>query len=241
MKDVRFYSLLMVLFLSTGWECAWATRADTVVIVAFGNSTTARRAGVAEGYPQRLHHLLDAAGIPNKVVNAGVGGSHTGFLADNAFHQVRHGRDRFGEVLAQRADWVLIWFGTNDAWVDDEQARQSRISLEKYKENLNYFIHEIGKQGGQAILMTPNPLGRRYEPWRAKRLARYRTATIRVAKANRVVLVDVWKLFNKEIRENGGSMDDLLLDGMHPNDRAHKLIAEVLDNVIQTDENDEKN
>src|SRR5690606_25608040 len=154
---------------------------------------------------------------------------------------VRHGRDRFGEVLALRADWVLIWFGINDAWVDDEQAGPSRISLEKYKENLNYFIHEIGKQGDQVILMTPNPLGHRYESWRAKRLARYRTATVRVAKANGVVLVDVWKLFNKEVRKNGGSMDDLLLDGMHPNDRAHKLIAKALKNVIQTNEDHEKN
>ncbi|MFC7524022.1 SGNH/GDSL hydrolase family protein [Parapedobacter sp. GCM10030251] len=229
-----YFALVLLVLFSGGCGHAWAMQTDTLRIVAFGNSTTATRPEVRQVYPERLQHLLEKAGVRSAVFNAGTGGSHTGSLADNDFHKVRHGRERFGEVLAQQADWVVIWFGINDAWVDDEKQRQSRIPLEVYKRNLNYFIDEIRKQGGKVILMTPNPLGSRYEAWRSKRLARYRNATIRVAAANDVKLVDVWQLCTDYAHENNLKIDDLLLDGMHPNDRAHELIAKVLLDVIET-------
>src|SRR5690606_38302228 len=131
-----------------------AAETDTLRIVAFGNSTTAPRPGVRQVYPERLQHLLEKAGLQSSVFNAGMGGSHTGSIADNDFHKVRHGKDRFEEVLAQQAEWVMIWFGINDAWVDDEKQMRSRIPLGAYADNLNYFIGEIRNQGGKVILMT---------------------------------------------------------------------------------------
>lgn len=213
---------------------------DTLVIVAFGNSTTAPRAGVEAVYPERLHRILVDRGVPNRIVNAGLGGSHTGSITDNARHQVAHGRDRLKEaVLAHQPKWVIIWFGINDAWVDAETTGQPRIPLADYKQNLIFFIQSIRQAGGDVVLLTPNPLGARYEPWRLNRLQRYRKATIRIARTYHTQLVDVWGLCTDYVRQHRATMDDLLLDGMHPNDSMHKLTAEaVADRLLTKIDND---
>ncbi|MEZ5434349.1 MAG: hypothetical protein R3F31_24940 [Verrucomicrobiales bacterium] len=46
-------------------------------------------------------------------------------------------------------------------------------------------------------------------------------------------LVDVETAFLDYGRVPGQSVDDLLLDGMHPNDRGHALIAELLTPAIR--------
>ena len=57
-----------------------------ITIVAFGNSTTAKRNRVDSVYADRLPDLLKASGITCKVINSGIGGSHTGKLEDNNKH-----------------------------------------------------------------------------------------------------------------------------------------------------------
>lgn len=221
-------------------------KVDTLVVVAFGNSTTAPRAGVEQVYPERLHRILADRGVPNRVVNSGLGGSHTGSITDNARHQVAHGRDRFKEaVLAHQPKWVIIWFGINDAWVDDEATGQSRIPLADYKQNLIDFIQSIQRDGGNVVLVTPNPVGARYEPWRLNRLQRYRKATVRIARTYHVQLVDVWRLCEDYVRQHRATMDDLLLDGMHPNDIVHeftaKSVADQLLTKLKTTQNETNN
>ena len=41
-----------------------------LLIVTYGNSTTAPRKGIEKVYAVRIHEELAAAGIPNKVINA---------------------------------------------------------------------------------------------------------------------------------------------------------------------------
>ena len=54
----------------------------------------------------------------------------------------------------------------------------------------------------------------------------------RVAKENQVELVDIRAAMFRHASRPGQSLDALLLDGMHPNDDAHALIAEQLAPVI---------
>ena len=45
-------------------------------------------------------------------------------------------------------------------------------------------------------------------------------------------LVDVYRAFQERGEEDGGSVDALLLDGMHPNAAGHRLVANLLKRCI---------
>lgn len=208
-------------------------------IVAFGDSTTAPR--VVEGnaltvYADLLAEdaLLRERGL--KIINAGVPADTT-----------REARARFQRhVLARRPDIVIIQFGINDSAVDvwkSPPATGPRVSLDDYSANLSYFVAELRKQAAQVILMTPNPLR-----WTAKLrslygkppyapdapdgfsvlLESYAEAVRVVAKQTDTPLIDVYAAFPAHAAASHRSVDDLLLDGMHPNERGHRLVADLL-------------
>ena len=218
----------VTLFLITLTLCA---QTDSVKIVAFGNSTTAPRRGVEHVFSVRLQQKLDKAGIAAIVINSGVGSSHTGSVKDNDFAKVRHGMDRFqSDVLGHCPDWVIINFGLNDAYQDEGIHGKARISLIKYRENIEFFIKKIKEQGGKVILLTPNPLGSKYEQFRIVQMEQYAHCVREIAKDREVLFVDSWELFYRHASENkvAGNIDFLFLDGIHPNDLGHQLIAEAL-------------
>lgn len=212
-----------------------AEAAPTATVVCFGDSTTANRTVDGRPLPIYAHHLrreLAGIGLPGPVVNSGVGGSHTGRRQDNGRHKVAHGRDRFQRaVLDQRPDLVIIQFGLNDCWVDQVAApaeRRSRIALTDYRANLIHFVTESRRAGAAVVLMTPNPLGADHPDWRGQILRRYVDAVRDVAKTHQVRLIDVHSLFWAQ-----QGLDALLLDGMHPNVRGHRLIADRLLRVVK--------
>jgi lysophospholipase L1-like esterase len=209
---------------------ASALPARPLTIVAFGDSTTAPRSTIKQVYANRLPGLLKARGIEAKVINAGVGGSHTGRLADNALHKRKHALDRFDEAVRDRKpDVVIIQFGINDSWVDKGgKEGKSRIPLPAYRANLTYMVRTLKSDGARVLLMTPNAIGNGAERWRYDRLAGYAGAVREIAKAEGVELVDVWKAFGVYATGKGKRLEDLLLDRVHPNDAGHALVAGLL-------------
>lgn len=221
-------------------QCLGTTNAATaqskkeILIVTFGNSTTAPRKGIEKVYALRIHELLNEAGIQNKVINSGIGGSHSGSVKDNDFTKIEHGMDRFEKaVVNHHPNWVTLNFGLNDAYQDKGEGTSSRIPVEKYVENLNYFISQIKKDGGKIIVLTPNPVGSKLPKFRYERLTQYRKAAKGIAKANHVYFIDSWKLFYRHTRKDPKSIDSLLPDGTHPNDQGHKLIADEIARIIK--------
>ncbi len=209
---------------------------DSLRIVAFGNSTTALRKGVEKVYSVRLQEKLLNAGLDVIVVNAGVGSSHTGSIRDNNFAKVRHGMDRFEtDVLAHSPDWVIINFGLNDAYQDQGIGTQARIPLAQYRQNLEFYIRKIEEQGGKIILLTPNPLGSKYEQFRIDQVKKYAASIRQIAREQNLPLVDSWKLFYRYARskQNGRNIDFLYLDGIHPNDEGHEIIANALFKLLR--------
>jgi sialidase-1 len=204
-------------------------------IVAFGDSTTASRGDLGI-YSIALAEQLSAGGRPARVINAGVGGNHTD-----------HARARFErDVLAGNPDIVIIQFGINDAAVDVWKVppeAEPRVTLERFEANLRYFVASLKARGSRIILMTPNPLrwtpklremyGRvpydaDHEDGFNVRLREYAETVRKLARAEGVALIDVYESFQTYGKRSGQSVDDLLLDGMHPNERGHRLIADLI-------------
>ena len=218
--------LTLVVSLSHG-----VVSADEPRVVTFGDSTTAVR-GKLKIYSQILREEIDGV----EVINAGVGG-----------HNTRHAKARFeNDVRAHDPDVVVIQFGINDAAIDvwkDPPATESRVSLEEYETNLRQFVDTLADDNVAVILMTPNPLR-----WNAKMLELYGkppydsddelgfTAFLKLyaekvrelAREKELPLVDVYQLFETHGSEPEQSVNDLLLDGIHPNDRGQRIVAEAL-------------
>lgn len=109
-------------------------------VVCFGDSLTAN--GVWE--------KILSARFGTTFINAGVGGTTT-----------ETSRERFAtDVLAKEPDITLICFAYNDAVKIDRVA--SRVSLERYRENLEYYVTELKKAGSEVILFSPNPVIEEY-------------------------------------------------------------------------------
>ena len=53
-------------------------------------------------------------------------------------------------------------------------------------------------------------------------------AARKIAAIKNVELIDVCALYETYDRQAGKSMNDLLLDGMHPNSAGHRLVADLL-------------
>jgi lysophospholipase L1-like esterase len=212
---------------------ACANERDTLTIVCFGNSTTAPRKGLNKPYPVLLDENLQSSGIKATIFNAGVPGSHAGSRSENSFHKVAHALDRFDTaVMAKNPDWVILSFGTNDSWQDQGQGSPARISLDKFKQHLSHFIEKIQAAHGTAILMTPNPLGKKFEKYRHQQLKKYRNACLSVARKHSIEAVDAWGIFRRQSRNASNGNDDLLMDGMHPKDAGHALMAEAVLQII---------
>lgn len=207
----------------------------SITVVTFGDSTTARR-GSLRIYADILQAELPDRGVQARVINAGVGGNHT----DKA-------RARFEkDVLKHDPDVVVIQFGINDAAVDvwkTPPATVPRVDLETYVENLTHFIGTLKSRGSTVVLMTPNPL--RWTPKLQKMygrspylpddgdgfnvlLKRYAERVREIARNEDVELIDVFQQFNDFGNQPGQSVSDLLLDGMHPNEHGHRLVADAL-------------
>ena len=202
---------------------------DTVVVVCFGNSTTAVRKGLSKPYPERLADKFRVQNIPAKVFNAGKGGNHTGSTGDNAFHKGPHAQERFNpDVIRQDPDLMIICFGINDAWQDEGKRGPSRISPGQYRKNLLGFQQELSRRGGETIFLGPNPLGSKYTSFRMHRLRKYHRITRRVARSTRSDWINTFRLFKKDPIPAVASIDQLLLDGMHPNDAGHEIIADAI-------------
>lgn len=212
---------------------AWllAPKSESPTIVLFGDSVTAAR-GPLKGYGAWLREGLLARGVHAEILNAGIGG-----------HATDDGRGRFErDVLTRCPDIAVIMFGINDAAADVwRDVTEPRITLARYEENLRFFVTTLRAQGVVPVLMTPNPLAwtdqekRLYgkPPYDVNTadghnvlLREYVAAVRNVAQAESVPLVDVYAAFAAYIAEH--PFQNVLLDGIHPNDAGHKLITDLL-------------
>jgi len=212
-------------------------------IIMFGDSTTATRPGAVDKvYAQRVQEALRGVGSTLTVHNAGIGGNTT-----------RDAKKRFdSDVLRYKPQIIVMQFGINDASVEvwrKPPATEPRVPLAEYESNLRTMIERARQQGAKVILMTTNPLrwtgklkdlyGRApYRPdnpdgFDAPVLARYNETVRKLAKELGVPLVDIHDAYPAFAAKHNLTIDQLLLDGMHPTDQGHQLATELLVPVIR--------
>ena len=207
-------------------------------IIMFGDSTTAARPGaVKKVYPERVEEALQSIGSSLPVYNAGIGGSTT----RDALKRLER------DVLRHKPRVVVMQFGINDSAVDvwkTPPATEPRVPLAEYRDNVRQLTSAVRTSGARVILMTTNPIrwtsllrdkyGKDpYDPdseegFDSLNLAGYNDALRELAKELEVPIVDVRTAYAGFAAGKGTTVNGLLLDGMHPNDLGHELVAEML-------------
>jgi lysophospholipase L1-like esterase len=206
-----------------------------LVVVAFGDSTTACREGLTV-YPTLLQAEWDRCQFPVQIINAGVRGDHT----DRALARFET------DVLAHEPQVVILRFGINDAAVDlwaSPPVVAPRVPLSCFRTNMTLLVDTLQARGVRPILCTPNPLAwsdetlQLYGQWPYLPedadgfnvlLRDYVVAIQELAIARAIPLVEVDAAFRKHVSNAEPPWRDLLLDGMHPNDAGHLLTARLL-------------
>jgi len=215
--------------LARPWIEETRNRPEPIRIVAFGDSVTRGvRRGVREYQTFRylLERKLREHGLHVEVINAGIGGDNT------ARALKRLDRD----VLSVRPALAIVQFGINDAAMVDAgpvARKEPRVSLDKYRANLNAMIDRLQAAGVRVLLCTPTPMSRRYVHQKVGAYAehkdinfllrQYAQAVRAIAAQRDIPCVDLFALFMD--RTDGLS---LIKDGCHPYARGHRLIADAL-------------
>jgi lysophospholipase L1-like esterase len=219
--------IFSLLFLSCSTEKG---RGDSpITIVTLGDSITKglRQDVSAEHiFSSILEDLLLEVGLNVEVINQGVSGEKT----DVALSRIEQ------EVLSLEPDYVVIMYGTNDAFIDEGKT-QPRLPLEAYQHNLVELVKRCRESGAVPLFMTSIPMGERsragsFDPYVYQGvnflLEAYAEICREVARAEDVPLCDLYAEWSA-YAGSGMSIDRWMTDGVHPNPEGHGLIAKSLE------------
>lgn len=210
-------------------------------IIMFGDSTTAPR-GSVRVYATQVETALQSIGSSLGVYNAGVPSNTT-----------RDARKRLqSDVLRHKPRIVVMQFGINDSAIDvwkNPPAKTPRVPLAEFIDNYRSMIRDAHAAKAKVILMTTNAVrwtsklreiyGKPpYDPndedgFEAPALAEYNQALRQLAEEMQVPLLDVRAAYSDFAATPGQTLNDLLIDGMHPNDQGHRIVAERLVPMIR--------
>lgn len=231
-------------------ECTWKSaplQPGPCKLIAFGSSITAPRKVNGEDLKVYADHLaadLPKAGFRATVHNKSVDGNSSAD-AMSRFDQ---------DVLSENPDVVILEFGMADAEAEVWQTPPvltPRIDLPTFRSHIVSMVQRLKSRNIRVLLMAPNPLswtpetiarcgqpvaGSPYDPADPfglnALLSGYVTALQEIAIAEQVQFVNVYNRFMSHANTAGQTLDDLLLDGLHPNARGQRMISEALYEVL---------
>ena len=204
-------------------------------IVALGDSTThcVGKSGVTEETAWRTlvaEVLSERPGEPVEVVDAGVNADVTPLVV------ARLERD----VVAHEPDWVTVMLGTNDAGFfrpPDTYADTPRVALDAFEDHMRHIVARIREAGAGVVLCTSVPMSGHYwlkdlpayvEKGLNHLVEQYAEVTRRLAAEQGLPLAEVYEAF-----EQHPQRDDFVPDGIHPDPRGQRLIADTLVPVLE--------
>ncbi len=196
-KSQRWLTIILALGLA-----AWSGAAETKTMVFFGDSLTAGY-GVDpdEAYPALIQKKIDEAGLPWRVVNAGLSGETTA-----------GGLRRLDWILRQKVDIFIIELGGNDGL--------RGIAPTLTRSNLDRMIERIRQQYPDvkvviAGMMLPTNMG----PEHTRDFA---AIFPDIARTSGAVLIPFL------LDRVGGEPSLNLPDGIHPTPEGHKIVADTV-------------
>jgi lysophospholipase L1-like esterase len=226
----KILSFFMLLFITLSGIHASST--ETSKVIFLGDSITkAKRVEHQKSFLGLLEKKLKEDNIAVEFINSGVGGN-----------KITDGAQRLQKcVIDLKPNIAVVMFGCNDSFIDRGKT-VPRISLEKFKKNLDYIVTEFKKNHITIILMTTTPIDPKkvdYYPYNFHGsnfyLKPYMQAVRDKALKENIALVDHFKDWEKYC-SSGGNTGDLLYDFVHPNpdgyQRMSKAIYPVLKSVI---------
>lgn len=189
------------------WLVAGLGAAETKAIVFFGDSITAGYGlDPEEAYPALIQKKITAAGLPWRVVNAGLSGETTA-----------GGLRRLDWIMKQPVDIFVIELGGNDGL--------RGLPLESTRANLQAMIERIRAKFPRvqvvlAGMQVPPNLGPEYT-------RQFSVMYAELARTNHTSLVPF-------LLEGVGGVPGLnQADGIHPTAKGHEIVAETVWRVLQ--------
>jgi len=209
---------------------------QTIKILTFGDSITR---GVREGVKETqtftyyLGVFLSKNSFHVEMIKKGISGETT----SGALNRIEH------DVIRVKPDYVTIMYGTNDAFIDNyanETGHVPRISIERYKKNLQAMVQKLKANHIKPILMTPIPMGRFWGSdvgvYKQKginfKLIEYVEAVRDTAQKENIPLVDHFNEWLKW-KKRGKDIDTWMTDGIHPNPKGNRFIAATIFKVLK--------
>ena len=171
-------------------------------IVFFGNSLTAGY-GVepAEAFPALIQEKIDSLSLPYLVVNAGLSGETSA-----------GGNSRIDWILRERVDVFFLELGGNDGL--------RGIPVEETIRNLPSILDKVNSKYPSAKIVLagmqiPPSMGQQYT-------AAFRNVFPGLARSNHLTLIPFL------LEKVGGEPELNQSDGIHPNARGHRLVAQTV-------------
>jgi len=201
-----FHWLFLGLLASFIWS-VHAVAVEQKNMVFFGDSITAGYGlDPDEAYPSLVQKKIDAAGLPWRVVNAGLSGDTTA-----------GGLRRLDWILRQKVSLIVIELGANDGL--------RGIAPDVTQANLKKIIERIRSRVPEAIIVlagmqVPTNLG----PEHSKNFAAIYPA---VAKESGITLIPFL------LEGVGGHPELNQADGIHPTTKGHAILAENVWVVVE--------
>ena len=205
-------------------------------ILFFGDSITQGFWGVEGGWVERIRKHYDAlwvenlqSGVQPEIFNLGISGDTTRSLLARIEPETKARRWPSDSLV------VVIAIGTND---DLFESDTQWVSPAEFRANLETILSIVSPLA-DAIALVGNPAcdEARTSPvawgdftYSNKELERSEGIIREVADKNGLVFVPLFKDFKKRLDEG----DDLLTDGLHPNDVGHQFIADKVRPALQT-------
>lgn len=192
---------------NSGTNIGKKEKAEARKIVFFGNSLTAGYGVEAgEAFPALIQEKLDSLGLNYTVINAGLSGETTA-----------SGKNRIAWVLEQGVDIFVLELGGNDGLrgIDPDETRRN------LQEMIDYVQEEF--PDAKIILagmQIPPNMGDEYTK-------RFRDIYPELARKNDLTLIPFL------LEDVGGESDLNQPDGIHPNAKGHKIVAENVWEVLK--------
>jgi acyl-CoA thioesterase I len=192
---------------SPGAVAAQAATGPAPTVLFVGTSLTAGYGLPAEdAFPARIQQKIDSAGLPHRVVNAGVSGETSAGA-----------RRRAGWLLRQPFDVLVLETGANDML--------RGADLDSTRANIDAIIREVREQRPDAAIilvgmMAPPNLGAEYSE-------RFAALYPELAERHDLPLVPF-------LLDGVGGVPEMNLgDGIHPNAEGQRLVAENVWEVLE--------